>query len=78
MVRQGKFGKLFERLKSAEILEFIRQYEGEVRTEVMKLYAKERSERFEKVEKLEPLNLGKRLADILNDDTPLPNQKDKV
>ena len=40
--------------------------------------AEERSERFEKVEKLEPLNLGKRLADILNDDTPLQNQKDKV
>jgi hypothetical protein len=76
MVRQGKFGKLFERLKSAEILEFIRQYEGEVRTEVMKLIrAEERSERFEKVEKLEPLNLGKRLADILNDDTPLPKPK---
>ena len=32
MVRQGKFGKLFGRLKSAEILEFIRQYEGEVRS----------------------------------------------
>ena len=76
MVRQGKFGKLFERLKSAEILEFIRQYEGEVRTEVMKrLREEERNQRFETPEKLEPLNLSKRLADILNDDTPLPKPK---
>jgi hypothetical protein len=77
MVRQGKFGKLFERLKAAEILEFIRQYEGEVRTEVMKrLREEERNQRFEKTEtKIEPLNLAKRLADVLNDDTPLPKRK---
>jgi len=77
MVRQGKFGKLFERLKSAEILEFLRQYEGEVRTEVMKrLREEERNQRFEKTEtKIEPLNLAKRLADVLNDDTPLPKPK---
>ena len=77
MVRQGKFGKLFERLKSAEILEFLRQYEGEVRTEVMKrLREEESNKRFEKVENLEPLNLYKKLHDVLNEDTtPLHQRK---
>tara|TARA_R100001510_G_C7522820_1_gene117601 strand:- start:15 stop:620 length:606 start_codon:yes stop_codon:yes gene_type:complete len=35
MVRKGKFGKLYERLKTPEILEFLRRYEGEIRTEIM-------------------------------------------
>lgn len=35
MVRKGKFGKLYERLKTPEILDFLRRYEGEVRTEIM-------------------------------------------
>lgn len=34
MIRMGKFGKLYERLKSAEILEYLRRYEGEIRTEI--------------------------------------------
>lgn len=35
MIRQGKFGKFYERLKVAELLECLRRYEGEVRTEIM-------------------------------------------
>lgn len=35
MVRKGKFGKLYERLKTPEILEFLRRYEGEVRVEIL-------------------------------------------
>lgn len=35
MVRKGKFGKLYERLKTPEILDFLRRYEGEVRTEIL-------------------------------------------
>jgi len=31
MIRQGKFGKLYERLKTQEILDALRRYEGEVR-----------------------------------------------
>lgn len=31
-IRMGKFGKLYERLKTAEILEALRRYEGEIRT----------------------------------------------
>tara|TARA_R100000654_G_scaffold14432_2_gene31042 strand:+ start:7892 stop:8344 length:453 start_codon:yes stop_codon:yes gene_type:complete len=35
MIIQGKFGKLYERLKTAEILECLRQYEGEVRAPIL-------------------------------------------
>ena len=35
MIRTGKFGKLYERLKTAEILDALRRYEGEVRTEIL-------------------------------------------
>jgi len=35
MVRKGKFGKLYERLKTPEILEFLRRYEGEIRVEIL-------------------------------------------
>lgn len=35
MIRMGKFGKLYERLKSAEILECLRQYEGEIRAQIL-------------------------------------------
>ena len=34
-IRMGKFGKLYERLKTAEILEALRRYEGEIAAEVM-------------------------------------------
>ena len=35
MLRAGKFGKLYERLKTPEILEALRRYEGEVRSPIM-------------------------------------------
>lgn len=35
MLRMGKFGKLYERLKTAEILTAIRDYEGEVRAPIL-------------------------------------------
>jgi len=35
MIRAGKFGKLYERLKTPEILDALRRYEGEVRAPIM-------------------------------------------
>ena len=35
MIRAGKFGKLYERLKTPEILDAIRRYEGEVRAPIL-------------------------------------------
>jgi hypothetical protein len=69
MVRQGKFGKLYERLKTAEILDCLRNYESEIRTQVIEdRISKQRSEMFERSErKLEPLNL----KDLVKD-SPLP------
>jgi uncharacterized protein (DUF433 family) len=43
MIRMGKFGKLYERLKTAEILDALRRYEGEVRTEILENRQYERS-----------------------------------
>ena len=40
MIRMGKFGKLYGRLKTAEILECLRQYEGEIRAEIMETKVK--------------------------------------
>ena len=76
-IRMGKFGKLFERLKTAEILECIRQYEGNVRAEVI-----ERQQHQMKVahnapsdRKLAPLNL----AALLDDATePVPQPKQGI
>lgn len=65
-IRMGKFGKLYERLKTAEILDCIRHYEGNQRAEVM-----ERQHHNQKVSynadanrKLEPLNLAALLDDV--------------
>jgi hypothetical protein len=68
MVRQGKFGKLYGRLKTAEILEFLRRYEAEVRTEAIeRRMQEERSKRLETAErKLEPLGL----KDLVKDSPP--------
>ena len=38
MLRMGKFGKLYERLKTAEIIESLRRFEGEVRTEILETH----------------------------------------
>lgn len=35
MIRQGKMGKLYERLKTPEIMEALRKYEGDVRAPIM-------------------------------------------
>ncbi len=35
MIKQGKFGKLYERLKTAEILDIMMRYEGDIRSELL-------------------------------------------
>jgi len=35
MIRKGKFGKLYERFKTAEILDALRRYEGEIRSPIL-------------------------------------------
>ena len=69
MIRQGKFGKLFERLKTAEILECLRNYEGEVRAEIMeRLHREEKGEQFKPIEKGEfSPNLSELLKDVLDE-----------
>lgn len=59
----GKYGKLFERLKTAEILDYIRMYEGEQRAEVME--RKNHNQKFQEEvpRKLEPLNLASLVKD---------------
>jgi hypothetical protein len=73
MIRQGKFGKLFERLKTAEILDCLRRYEGEVRTEVMEtLHKKRKSESFDTIERTKDYKpLGEFLKNVLNEPTPI-------
>ena len=75
MIRQGKFGKLFERLKTAEILDCLRKYEGEVRAEVMEtLHKKRKSETFQPIERSKDYKpLGEFLKDVLNKPTPTIN-----
>jgi len=65
MIRMGKFGKLFERLKSAEILEFLRRYEGEVRSEVLeKKYHNDRMKQTQRMmEGVDPLTLKEFIKD---------------
>lgn len=71
MIRQGKFGKLFERLKTAEILEFIRQYEGEVRTDVMeRLHQESKNKEFEYTPNKKAVKLVEFLSDVLNAEAP--------
>tara|TARA_R110000764_G_scaffold146085_1_gene233849 strand:+ start:510 stop:776 length:267 start_codon:yes stop_codon:yes gene_type:complete len=69
MIRQGKFGKLFERLKTAEILECLRNYEGEVRAEIIeRLHREEKGEQFKPIEKGEfSPNLSELLKDVLDE-----------
>jgi hypothetical protein len=64
MVRTGKFGKLYERLKTAEILDALRRYEGEVRTDVLEQRKPERT--FE--QSLQVLQLSHHIDNI--DTTP--------
>ena len=71
MIRQGKFGKLFERLKTAEILECLRNYEGEVRAEIMeRLQREEKAEQFKPIERNDNAqNLSELLKDVLDEPT---------
>lgn len=76
-IRMGKFGKLFERLKTAEILECIRTYEGEIRAEVMERTAHQEKHKYNSTpdRKLEPLNLAKLLEDLPD---PEPVERPKI
>lgn len=58
-VRKGKFGKLFERLKTAEILGFIENYCGETRAQILEDRVRaEKDKILERNEEvLEPLGL---------------------
>lgn len=69
MIRQGKFGKLFERLKTAEILECLRKYEGEVRVEIMeRIHREEKGEQFKPIERdSNAQNLSELLKDVLDE-----------
>jgi len=80
MIRQGKFGKLFERLKTAEILECIRQYEGEVRAEIMeRLHREEKGEQFKPIERSEDaVNLSELLKHVLDKPIPIRANYDKL
>jgi hypothetical protein len=71
MIRQGKFGKLFERLKTAEILECLRNYEGEVRAEIIeRLQREEKAEQFKPIERnANAQNLSELLKDVLDEPT---------
>lgn len=43
-IKQGKFGKLYERLKTAEIVECVRKYEGDHRAQLLEEMHRERSQ----------------------------------
>lgn len=70
-IRMGKFGKLYERLKTAEILECIRQYEGDTRAEIMERNAHQQKMEYQKKSdrRFEPLNLAA-LLDNCPDEEP--------
>jgi hypothetical protein len=50
MIIQGKMGKLYERLKTAEILDALRRYEGEVRAPILERQMQNR--KYEHVDRL--------------------------
>lgn len=68
-IRMGKFGKLYERLKTAEILECIRQYEGTHRADVIEAEheRKKKSVSSAPARNLEPLGLAKMLDEAVKD-----------
>lgn len=75
MIRRGKFGKLFERLKTPEILECLCKYEGEVRAEIIeRLHRERKSENFKPIERNKDYKpLGEYLKDVLNE--PIPKRE---
>ncbi len=75
MIRRGKFGKLFERLKTPEILEFLCRYEGEVRAEIIeRLHNKRKSEDYKPIVRSKEYKpLAEYLKDVLNE--PIPKRE---
>jgi hypothetical protein len=59
MIRKGKYGKMFERLKTPEILTCLQTYQGETRAEILEQRAKNKKhEATEKTDEvLQPLGL---------------------
>lgn len=73
MIRKGKFGKLFERLKTAEILKFLREYEGTVRCDVMDRLREQ--ERHEYQQEARERIGASRVSDIVNQLPDAPREK---
>ena len=75
MIRKGKYGKLFERLKTAEILSFITLYESETRATLIEdANRKARHEiHQESTEALEQLDL----VSLIDSIKPTPEAKGK-
>jgi hypothetical protein len=73
MVRKGKFGKLYERLKTAEILGFFEKYAGTTRAAMLEERNRNRQyqHEVEAREALQRIDAGK-LADSVRDHTPTP------
>ena len=65
MLRRGKFGKMYERLKTSEILDCLRKYEGEVRVEIME--RKLHTDRIEKQKKPEESIYNSGLREVVDD-----------
>lgn len=65
MLRRGKFGKMYERLKTSEILDCLRKYEGEVRVEIME--RKIHTDRIEKQKKTEESIYNSGLREVVDD-----------
>jgi hypothetical protein len=62
-IRKGKFGNLYGRLKTAEILEALKQYEVQIRADIV--------ERTAHNEKFAPLDIDTSLIKAIND-SPIP------
>jgi hypothetical protein len=67
MIRKGQLIKLYERLKTAEILEALRAYEGSIRTELLETQHKEV---YESTGPLQPLGLAQLAATLKDERRP--------
>ena len=67
MIRKGQLIKMYERLKTAEILEALRTYEGNIRTEILETQHKES---FEAAGPLQPLGLSQLAATLKDERRP--------
>ena len=73
MIRKGKFGKLYERLKTPEILEFLRRYEGEVRCDIIERQM--HRQRHEHEQQARERIGESRVSDIVNQLPDAPREK---